>query len=113
RFSPVGDRLPRQGELSSFRLRVDPLDDSTVEVRHPDARGLEGVSAARVREYRVGGVLYRQEMDLMRTFEILLPACGEKVPEGRMRGHANSTLTRRCAPPSPAHAGQGPRDCAR
>src|SRR6202022_2767881 len=65
RFPPVGDRIPHQGELSSFRFCVDPLDDSTVEIRHPDARGLEGVSAARVREYRVGGVFYCQEMDLM------------------------------------------------
>jgi hypothetical protein len=44
---------------------------------------------------------------MMTPFEILVPACGEKVPEGRMRGPVNSTLTRRFAPPSPAYAGEG------
>jgi hypothetical protein len=42
--------------------------------------------------------------------QVLLPACGEKVPEGRMRGAIlqQSPLTRRCAPPSPRKRGEGP-----
>ena len=41
----------------------------------------------------------------------LLPRrTGEKVAEGRMRGHSSSDarpLTRRCAPPSPRERGEG------
>jgi hypothetical protein len=50
-------------------------------------------------------------MRALATAVALLPARGEKVPEGRMRGGALSVarpLTRRCAPPSPRKRGEGP-----